>query len=156
VRKPTVVILRTPHHSLREVVDGSILAVVERDYRFSETRSGLTRKFTVGGLDVYLTVNPTPCADPGEVFIKIAKQGSTLSGLMQAWAVTVSAALQRGVPWSDLREKYVGTRFEPSDHRCTSLIDAVAQHIDALVSECRHQLDEKRGQLTLDFPSDNE
>jgi len=132
-----------------------MLALVERDYRFSETRKGLTRKFNVGGLDVYLTVNPTPSADPGEVFIKIAKQGSTLSGLMQAWAVTVSAALQRGVPWSDLREKYVGTRFEPNDHRCTSLIDAVARNIDDLVSQFRHRLDEKHGQLMLDFAAND-
>ena len=66
-----------------------MLAFVERDFRFPQTRKGLTRKFNVGGLDVYLTVNPMPSGDPGEVFLKVAKQGSTLSGLMQAWAVTV-------------------------------------------------------------------
>ncbi|MCH8147526.1 MAG: hypothetical protein IH987_05955 [Planctomycetes bacterium] len=129
---------------------------MERDYRFPETRAGLTRKFSVRGLDVYLTVNPLPSAEPGEVFIKLAKQGSTLSGLMQAWAVTVSAALQRGVPWADLREKYTGTNFEPNDHRCTSLIDAVARNIDDLASHFRDMLDEVHGQRTLDFNETDE
>ena len=128
-----------------------MLALVERDFRFPQTRKGLTRKFNVGGLDVYLTVNPMPSGDPGEVFLKVAKQGSTLSGLMQAWAVTVSAALQRGVPWPELRDKYLGTVFEPNDHRCTSLIDAVARNVDNLVSEFRQQVEEQRGQLMLDF-----
>ena len=82
------------------------------EYRFPDSRKGITRKF-ICGPDVYLTVNPLPNGEPGEIFIKIAKQGSTLSGLMQAWAVTVSAALQRGVPWTDLREKYKDATFDP-------------------------------------------
>ena len=65
-------------------------------HQFPATRSGLTRKFKCG-LDVYVTVNLKPDGDPGEVFVKLGKQGSTVSGLMQAWAVTISAALQRGV-----------------------------------------------------------
>lgn len=67
-----------------------------QQHQFSETRDGLTRKF-VCGLDVYLTVNPLLNGEPGEIFVKLGKQGSTVSGLMQAWAVTISAALQRGV-----------------------------------------------------------
>ena len=73
---------------------------------------------------MYLTVNPMPDGQPGEIFLKLGKQGSTVSGLMQAWAVTVSAALQRGVSWQDLRDKYVEMRFPtnyarvPESHRC--------------------------------------
>ena len=103
-------------------------------YRFPETRQGLTRRFNCG-LDVYLTVNPKPDGEPGEVFVKLGKQGSTVSGLMQAWAVTISAALQRGVPWSELHHKYVGTKFEPKSDEYTSLVDAVAQNLDEMRTE---------------------
>ena len=105
-------------------------------HQFSPTRRGLTRKFNCG-LDLYLTVNPKSDGDPGEVFVKLGKQGSTISGLMQAWAVTISAALQRGVPWSDLREKYKGTTFEPRTEEYSSLVDAVTQSINAMVEEMR-------------------
>ena len=72
---------------------------------------------------------------------KLGKQGSTVSGLIQAWVVTISAALQRGVPWSELRDKYVDMEFEPKNHKYTSLMDAVAKNIDELVEEMRGQLD---------------
>ncbi len=115
-------------------------------HQFSATRSGLTRKFNCG-LDVYVTVNLKPDGEPGEVFVKLGKQGSTVSGLMQAWAVTISAALQRGVPWTDLREKYKDTTFEPKTHEYSSLVDAVTQNIDAIIEE----LWQASRQKTLDF-----
>ena len=123
------------------------------NYQFPMTRTGLTRKFDCG-LDVYLTVNSKPTGEPGEVFIKLGKQGSTVSGLMQAWAVTISAALQRGVPWSELREKYRDTKFEPSTEDYTSLVDAIAQNIDTMTRQLRRQQEEKIGQQTLGFEDD--
>lgn len=119
-------------------------------YQFPVTRTGLTRKFDCG-LDVYLTVNSKPTGEPGEVFIKLGKQGSTVSGLMQAWAVTISAALQRGVPWSELRDKYRDTKFQPSTDEYTSLVDAIAKNIDAMTRELRQQQAERVGQQTLGF-----
>ena len=119
-------------------------------YQFLDKRDGLTRKFNCG-LDIYLTVNPKPNGEPGEVFVKLGKQGSTVSGLMQAWAVTISAALQRGVPWNDLREKYIGSTFEPRTHEYTSLVDAVTRNVDALISELRQKIDERQGQKQFDF-----
>ncbi len=119
-------------------------------HQFSGTRAGLTRKFTCG-LDVYLTVNPLPNGEPGEISVKLDKQGSTVSGLMQAWAVTISAALQRGVAWSDLRDKYRQSTFEPRNHKYTSLVDAVAQNVDEMIAELRRQHEKKLGQLELDF-----
>src|ERR1700685_990715 len=71
-------------------------------FRFPETRFGMTRKIECG-LDVYITVNAMPDGEPAEVFVKLGKQGTAISGLMHAWVVTISAALQRGVPWSELR-----------------------------------------------------
>ena len=115
-------------------------------HQFPATRSGLTRKFNCG-LDVYLTVNLNPDGEPGELFVKLGKQGSTVSGLMQAWAVTISTALQRGVPWSDLREKYRGMSFDPKTHEYSSLVDAVAQNVDAIMEEIRAA----SKQQTLDF-----
>lgn len=121
------------------------------NYQFPPLRHGLTRKF-ICGPDVYLTVNPLPNGEPGEIFVKLGKQGSTLSGMMQAFAVTVSAALQRGVPWSDLREKYRGARFDPNNHRYTSLVDAIAQNVDEMIALLREQCDEhNKVQLKLVF-----
>ncbi len=115
-------------------------------HQFPATRSGLTRKFNCG-LDVYLTVNLKPDGEPGELFVKLGKQGSTVSGLMQAWAVTISTALQRGVPWSDLREKYTDMTFDPKTHKYSSLVDAVTQNVDGIVEEIRSE----SKQQTLDF-----
>ncbi len=92
-------------------------------------------------------MNLKPDGEPGEVFVKLGKQGSTVSGLMQAWAVTISTALQRGVPWSDLREKYKGMTFEPRTHEYLSLVDAVTQNVDAIMEELRQASKQK----TLDF-----
>lgn len=113
-------------------------------HQFPPTRSGLTRKFNCG-LDVYLTVNAKPDGEPAEIFVKLGKQGTTVSGLMQAWAVTVSAALQRGVEWLDLRDKYVGSTFEPKTHEYTSLVDAVARNVDELIDQLKQQADQQRG-----------
>ena len=120
------------------------------EYRFPSTRQGLTRKFNCG-LDVYLTVNATAEGELGEVFVKLGKPGSTVSGLIQAWVVTISAALQRGVPWSELRDKYADTTFEPRTHEYTSLVDAVARNIDEMRDELREEVRKRSGQGVLDF-----
>jgi hypothetical protein len=109
---------------------------MENDFRFPETRIGLTRTFNCG-LYVYLTVNAKPDGEPGEVFVKCGKEGSTISGLVQAWVVTISAALQRGVPWEELRQKYLAMRFDPQTPEYSSIVDAVAKNIDDLREELR-------------------
>jgi ribonucleoside-diphosphate reductase alpha chain len=121
--------------------------------KLPDIRNGITRKFTCG-TDIYLTLNAGADGEPAEIFLKIAKQGSTLSGLMQAWAITVSAALQRGVPWSELRDKYIDMTFEPRDHKYSSLIDAVARNIDELILELREQHLAGTGQQLFEFPEE--
>ena len=79
----------------------------------SERRS-ITHKFTVGGHEGYLTVGMYEDGTPGEIFIKMAKEGSTLSGIMDGFALSVSIALQYGVPLKALVDKFIHTRFEPS------------------------------------------
>lgn len=123
---------------------------MESDYRFPATRAGLTRKIQCG-LDIYLTVNARPDGSPGEIFVRLGKQGSTVSGLVQAWAVALSAALQRGVEWTDIRSKFIGMRFEPRTHEYDSIVDAIARNVDAMLEEFRNQVDDQRGQQHLPF-----
>lgn len=73
-----------------------------------------TRSFTVGEGKGYLTVARTPDGEVAEVMVRMAKQGSTLAGMMDAFSSTVTRGLQHGVPLEVLVADYVGTRFEPS------------------------------------------
>src|ERR1700678_72650 len=79
-------------------------------------RSSITHKFSIGGHEGYLTVGKYEDGAPGEIFIKMAKEGSTLSGIMDAFALSVSIALQYGVPLRALVDKFVNSRFEPSGY----------------------------------------
>jgi ribonucleoside-diphosphate reductase alpha chain len=83
-------------------------------HRLREERASLTHKFNVGGHEGYITVGLYPDRSPGEIFIKMAKEGSTVSGLMDSFSCAVSLALQHGVPLKVLCEKFAHTRFEPS------------------------------------------
>ena len=84
--------------------------------RLPDTRDSVTHKFSISGHEGYLTVGLYPDGNPGEVFIKMAKQGSTVSGLVDTIAVLTSVALQYGVPLLSLVHKFEHTRFEPSGH----------------------------------------
>ena len=83
-------------------------------HRLPEERASITHKFNVGGHEGYITVGLYPDGCPGEIFITMAKEGSTVSGLMDSFACAVSIALQHGVPLKLLCEKFAHTRFEPS------------------------------------------
>jgi len=82
--------------------------------RLSDERRALTHKFAVGGHEGYITVGLYDDGQPGEVFVTMSKVGSTISGLMDAFATSVSMALQYGVPLKVLVDKFSHTRFEPS------------------------------------------
>jgi ribonucleoside-diphosphate reductase alpha chain len=77
-------------------------------------RHSLTHKFAVAGHEGYLTIGMYEDGTPGEIFIVMAKEGSTLSGVMDSFATTCSMALQYGVPLKVLVDKFTHTRFEPS------------------------------------------
>jgi ribonucleoside-diphosphate reductase alpha chain len=83
-------------------------------HRLPAERASVTHKFGVGGHEGYITVGLYPNGSPGEIFIRMAKEGSTVSGLMDSFATAVSLALQHGVPLRVLCEKFAHTRFEPS------------------------------------------
>ena len=92
--------------------------------RWSTARSGascptsaasITHKFSIGGHEGYITVGMYDDGAPGEIFITMAKEGSTISGLMDAFATAVSFNLQYGVPLKFLVDKFAHVRFEPSE-----------------------------------------
>jgi ribonucleoside-diphosphate reductase alpha chain len=82
--------------------------------RLPSERQAVTHKFDIAGHEGYITVGLYPDGQPGEIFLKMAKEGSTVSGLMDSFATTVSVALQYGVPLRDLVNKFAHVRFEPS------------------------------------------
>ncbi|HWW50363.1 MAG TPA: vitamin B12-dependent ribonucleotide reductase [Verrucomicrobiae bacterium] len=97
-------------------------------------RTSITHKFSIGGHEGYLTVGKYEDGAPGEIFIKMAKEGSTLSGIMDAFALSVSIALQYGVPLRALVDKFVNSRFEPSGytgkpeiHYAKSIVDYIGR-----------------------------
>src|SRR5208282_2065697 len=83
-------------------------------HKLQEERASITHKFKVGDHEGYITVGLYPSGEPGELFITMAKEGSTVSGLMDSFALAVSIALQHGVPLKLFCEKFAHTRFEPS------------------------------------------
>ena len=91
---------------------GEGLTAVRR--RLPGERRSLTHHFSVGGQEGYVTVGLYEDGLPGELFIRMAKEGSTVSGLMDSFATAVSLALQYGVPLRVLCEKFSHMRFEPS------------------------------------------
>jgi len=83
-------------------------------HKLQTERASITHKFKVGDHEGYITVGLYPSGEPGELFITMAKEGSTVSGLMDSFALAVSIALQHGVPLKLFCEKFAHTRFEPS------------------------------------------
>ena len=82
--------------------------------RLPDERAGITHKFTIQGNEGYLIVGLYNDGSPGEIFVVMSKEGSTISGLMDAFSTSISLALQYGVPLRVLVNKFIHTRFEPS------------------------------------------
>jgi ribonucleoside-diphosphate reductase alpha chain len=104
--------LAPTHHTIERIVE----RIVERPLRrrLPDTRRAITHKFDVAGHEGYITVGLYEDGQPGEVFIRIAKEGSTIGGLMDTIATLVSVSLQYGVPVESLVRKFEHVRFEPS------------------------------------------
>src|ERR1700752_4211346 len=83
-------------------------------HRLPDERAGITHHFSIAGHEGYLTVGLYPNGQPGEIFIRMAKEGSTIAGLMECFGTVVSVSLQHGVPLRVLVGKLSHTRFEPS------------------------------------------
>jgi len=82
--------------------------------RLPDERKAITHHFQVGGHDGYVTVGLYPDGRPGEIFFRVTKEGSTVNGLMDSLGISMSMALQHGVPLKDLVRKLAHLRFEPA------------------------------------------
>lgn len=120
--------------------------------RLPDTRKSVTRKLTIrysnsdgddgapvmDDLDIYVIVGLYPEGNPGEVFLKAGRMGSTVSGLLDALAISLSIGLQSGVPLHRYTSKLKSMRFEPSGttgdpdmRRVASIVDAVSRWLDS-------------------------
>src|SRR5688572_7852753 len=99
-----------------KVIEKIVERIVERPLRrrLPDTRHAKTHKFDISGHEGYITAGLYEDGTPGEVFITMAKEGSTIGGLMDAFATLVSVSLQYGVPVESLVRKFEHVRFEPS------------------------------------------
>lgn len=98
--------------------------------RLLDTRTSVTHKFSVCGTEGYLIVGLYEDGRPGELFIKIAKQGSTLGGMANTIGILTSISLQHGVPVETLAAKLGRIRFEPCGHSSNRAIGQVTSLVD--------------------------
>ncbi len=106
-----------PSHQAKGEEDEQVLNEARRSpfrRRMPATRNSLTHKFEVAGHEGYLTVGMYEDGSPGELFITMAKEGSTVGGTMDAFGTAISLCLQYGVPVRELCQKFAHSRFEPS------------------------------------------
>ncbi len=101
------------------------------------TRRSVTHKFTIAGHEGYLTIGLFDDNTPGEIFIKMSKEGSTLSGLIQGFCRAFSLALQYGLPLQDAVDRFRGMKFEPHGPtnnpdipEAASILDYVARYLE--------------------------
>jgi ribonucleoside-diphosphate reductase alpha chain len=118
------------------------LGSVPKRERLPDTRRSVTHKFEVNRYEGFITVGFYGDGRPGEVFVKIAKHGSTIAGLLDTIAVLTSMALQYGVPVETLARKFEYTRFEPSGwtenpelRRANSIVDYLFRWLGTQCSE---------------------
>ncbi len=101
------------------------------------TRESITHKFSVGNHEGYLTIGLYPDGRPGEIFIKMSKEGSTMSGMCQAFCRAFSLAIQHGLSLQDAVSRFRGMRFEPMGMtsnpeipEAASIVDYVARYLE--------------------------
>jgi len=111
-------------------------AEISRRETRPSTRKSVTHKFAIGGHEGYLTIGLFADGRPGELFIKMSKEGSTLSGLIQGFCRAFSLTLQHGLPAADAAERFRGMRFEPMGAtsnpdipEALSILDYVARYL---------------------------
>ena len=101
------------------------------------THDSVTHKFSINDHEAYLTIGLFEDGTPGEIFIKMSKAGSTLSGLVHGFCRAFSLALQYGLPTEQAVGRFKGMRFEPMGHtsnpdipEAQSVIDYVARYLE--------------------------
>ncbi len=115
-----------------QIVEKIVMKEAPRRRKLPDERMSMTHKFSVAGHEGYLHVGMYEDGAPGEIFIKMAKEGSTLSGVMDTLALSLSMNLQYGVPLEVICEKLVHTRFEPMGMTINKEIPMVKSLMDYL------------------------
>ena len=146
----------------RQLASAQVEATRPHRRRLPSERTAITHKFEIAGHEGYITVGLYPDGQPGEIFLKMAKEGSTISGLMDTLATSVSLALQYGVPLKDVVNKFAHVRFEPSGFTgnpeipiAKSLVDYIFRWMGSrfLPGEDRASLGlQERSQVVADAP----
>lgn len=138
------------------VVKEKIVTIHEpRRRRLPDERHAITHKFSVAGHDGYLTIGLFPDGQPGEVFITIAKQGSMISGMMDAFAMSLSISLQYGVPLYTIVNKFSNSRFEPSGFTANPQIRIAKSVVDYIARYLGLKFLSAEDQLSLGLKADN-
>ncbi len=115
-----------------QVIEKIVIKEVPRRKKLPDERMSITHKLVVAGHEAYVHVGLYEDGQPGEIFIKMSKEGSTLSGVMDTLALSLSMNLQYGVPLEVLCEKLVNTRFEPMGMTSNKEIPMVKSIMDYL------------------------
>ncbi len=103
-------------------------------HHLPETRASVTQRVEhINDLDIYVTVGFFENNQPGEVFIKIAKEGSTLGGFCDSLAIMMSILLQYGVPWDRVGKKLRHTKFEPVNKDGHSIGHSIIDAVDTIL-----------------------
>ena len=134
-------------------------APAARRHKLPVERQSLTHKFQVAGHEGYITVGLYEDGTPGEIFVRMAKEGSVIAGLMDSFGTAISLSLQHGVPLKLLCEKFRGTRFEPSGFtgnpeipRSSSIMDYIFRWLDLKFIQ-PHEAGDEPSSSQLDLPS---
>jgi ribonucleoside-diphosphate reductase alpha chain len=129
-------------------------------YKLTDERRSLTHKFSIAGHEGYITVGLYADGSPGEIFVRMAKEGSVIAGLMDSFATAISLALQHGVPMAILCEKFRGTRFEPSGFTgnpevpiATSIMDYLFRWLSVRFLEAEQHPAARLAEGQLDLPN---
>ncbi len=127
-----------------QLEDPSMTLLSDRREILPETRKSQTHKFCIAGHEGYLTIGLFQDGRPGEIFIKMSKEGSTLSGLIQGFCRAFSLALQHGLTTQDAADRFRGMRFEPMGltsnpeiPEASSILDYVARYLQVHFVERR-------------------
>ncbi len=142
------------------VVETKVIPTTKR-LRLPDTRDSITHKFTVDTHEGYFTVGLYPDGTPGELFITMAKEGSTISGLLDSFGISISIGLQFGIPLKVFIEKFKHARFEPQgftknpDIRLAkSIVDYIARWLELRFLNLEEELDawEAASDESMDAP----
>ncbi len=134
-----------------------------RRERLPDTRNSVTHKFSIAGHEGYINVGLYPDGRPGEVFITMAKEGSTIGGLMDSYGTAISIALQYGVPLEVLVTKFSHTRFEPMGHTnnpdirfAKSVVDYIFRWLGLTFLDSFREEQRAKADMIASAPSNND